>query len=901
MKEKKNFTKVTKKKGKQNQNGQKSNDNTRKQKLFKINLVNDKLTRKQKRKEFRKLKKLKKNAFHRKEEMPSLDVYLEQKKIKFQTEIEQKKKKKETIQNKIAKLKEKKIKKKVKREAERERLNAEREEEQEMKKIQKVEEQSLKELEKKLNLNKRRKTLPQGFINDGLDYLLEVVDGKTDIDYEKEKPDWLTESDEEEILPDMEMEDDDKDEDDLMEEPSDDSDEDAESDDQNIIRRLPIMDESGSDMDDSDNESDEDTKTKPKSILKTKKLSKNESSDQKSISWREEIEEPLVKKKKTKVKGKDDAETSDTKLKVEDDGSDGEFEEDIYGRLKKKKKLNQESESEEELQEDIYGRVKNSKGDVLSSKSERKGGGGAYIPPARRAMMMGESESRKQVLEKLKKQLKGLINRASEANIQSISNQIEELHITYSRADISQTLNQLIMAACISPTLTPERLCQELVLLVAVLHNNVGMEVGAQFLQTLVTELDELFNKSNYGVGKTMENILMLITTLYNYQVVHCNLVFDIIKRCLLSFNERDIELLLFILKNVGFTLRKDDPVKLKEIIQLMQSKATDVDKTTIVEKSRVQFMLEIILAIKNNNMRKIPNYDPTRVEHLKKLLRNFTRGGNLSSNQLCISLEDLLQADKQGKWWLVGSAWSGRDTTQDVTAATESVSKTLSEANSALLELAQKQRMNTDTRKSIFLILMTSEDFVDAFEKLLGLGLKHQQEREIIHVIMSCCLQEKEYNPYYAYLIMKFCQFDRRFQMTLQFYLWDKFKEMSNLSIKNVHNLASVVNHQLVQQAVNLSILKVIEFGTLDKAMVNFLRIMLEQLLLDNSSEVIESIFLKVSVNDKLRHLQEGLKLFLVHFLIRKKGKDKTGPALAEKVAIAEKALNEGQRKMLL
>lgn len=36
------------------------------------------------------------------------------------------------------------------------------------------------------------------------------------------------------------------------------------------------------------------------------------------------------------------------------------------------------------------------------------------------------------------------------------------------------------------------------------------------------------------------------------------------------------------------------------------------------------------------------------------------------------------------------------------------------------ILELARKQRMNTDIRRNIFCVLMSSEDYLDAFEKLL-------------------------------------------------------------------------------------------------------------------------------------------------------------------------------------
>lgn len=46
-------------------------------------------------------------------------------------------------------------------------------------------------------------------------------------------------------------------------------------------------------------------------------------------------------------------------------------------------------------------------------------------------------------------------------------------------------------------------------------------------------------------------------------------------------------------------------------------------------------------------------------------------------------------------------------------------------------------------------------------------LGLKDQQEREIVHVLMDCCLQEKTYNPFYAFLAGKFCDYERRFQVT--------------------------------------------------------------------------------------------------------------------------------------
>lgn len=56
--------------------------------------------------------------------------------------------------------------------------------------------------------------------------------------------------------------------------------------------------------------------------------------------------------------------------------------------------------------------------------------------------------------------------------------------------------------------------------------------------------------------------------------------------------------------------------------------------------------MLDVLLAIKNNNMSKIPNYDTSYSEHLKKLQKNFIRKGNYVT-QLNISLDDLLKGEK--------------------------------------------------------------------------------------------------------------------------------------------------------------------------------------------------------------------------------------------------------------
>ncbi|KAM7124018.1 LOW QUALITY PROTEIN: nucleolar MIF4G domain-containing protein 1 [Ciconia maguari] len=523
-----------------------------------------------------------------------------------------------------------------------------------------------------------------------------------------------------------------------------------------------------------------------------------------------------------------------------------------------------------------------------------------YVPPQVRKAQETLDDKKREELGRLKKMVNGLINRLSEPNLASISGQMEELYMANSRKDMNETLTDILMNACVTAVAMPARLMMEHVLLVSILHHNVGIEVGAHFLEAVVKKFDELCKSD--AEGKECENLLALIAHLYNFHVVLL-LIFDILKKLVSTFTEKEIELILFLLKNVGFSLRKDDALALKELITEAQRKANTAEKK-LQDQTRVRFMLETMLALRNNDMRKIPGYDPEPVEKLRKLQRTLVHSsGSGKETQLRVSLESLLSADQVGRWWIVGSSWSGVPMINDTNSKTQQKLH-IGKVSSKIMELARKQRMNTDIRRSIFCVLMTSEDFLDAFEKLLKLGLKDQQEREIVHVILYCCLQEKTYNPFYAFLANKFCQYERRFQVTFQFSIWDKIRDLENLSAAAISNLVSLLAHLIRTKSLPLSVLKVIEFSELDKPKVRFLRQVLSTLLTKTDAEELSDIFVRISDNPKLGMLREGLKLFLNHFLLKNVQAPKSAEEaslLKERIELATKALQAKESKLKL
>lgn len=129
----------------------------------------------------------------------------------------------------------------------------------------------------------------------------------------------------------------------------------------------------------------------------------------------------------------------------------------------------------------------------------------------------------------------------------------------------------------------------------------------------------------------------------------------------------------------------------------------------------------------------------------------------------LRVTLVDLLDADRRGRWWKTGASWSGNKnintvdgstgTTFDDTSSssgglsTESTKSTVSTPaaptmEQQLIELAKKMNFITSTKQNIFVVVMSSRNVDDCFERLMRMELKGKQDREIVKVLVDCCVQ---------------------------------------------------------------------------------------------------------------------------------------------------------------
>ncbi|KAI8335059.1 hypothetical protein BC941DRAFT_431140 [Chlamydoabsidia padenii] len=529
-----------------------------------------------------------------------------------------------------------------------------------------------------------------------------------------------------------------------------------------------------------------------------------------------------------------------------------------------------------------------------------------YIPPHLRKKATTKTEQQL----RLQRQLQGLLNKLSESNMESILLDIEKLYSDYSRNDVNTIITELILTSIAQKSNLLDSFVITYATIVGSLYRLIGIEFVAYFVQTLVETFEKNYKSAQTAIAsgedqgedgpegaKEAKNLLTLTLELYNFQVISCILVYDLVRLLIENMDEQAVELLLKIVKTSGAQMRADDPASLKDIIDEIQKQSNKKDPAAI--SIRHKFMLETIINVKNNKFKSgemaTRQSDKEMVTKMKKFLNGLGKKRTVrSAEPLRVSLDDIHQIDTKGKWWLVGASWKANLVGTESEHAKKTNSKLAADLKKdqslqvALLKLARKQGMNTDIRRSIFVSIMSAEDYLDAFEKLMKLALSEVQQREIPRVLLQCTGNEKTFNPYYAYVSQRLCQLNHSYRVTYQYCLWDFLRDLGqsevggldraesslsgdkkNIRISRIVNVAKFYAQLLSSQTLSLTILRTINFVSLTRESQVFLDVLLANLLLllQSNHDDLKQVFLKVA---HLPTLSQGLLLHIQGSLLQ-------------------------------
>ncbi|KAL2268133.1 hypothetical protein VTJ83DRAFT_2979 [Remersonia thermophila] len=525
-----------------------------------------------------------------------------------------------------------------------------------------------------------------------------------------------------------------------------------------------------------------------------------------------------------------------------------------------------------------------------------------YVPPSLRKDTGSDSE----LAARVRRQTQGLVNRITESNLLTIVAEIETLYRENPRQHVTSALVDLLLIQVCDSTTLPDTLLILTAGFATAAYMVLGTDFGGQLVQEVVERFDRFYADAKTAalerpdVPKQTSNLITFISQIYTFQLIGPNLVFDYIRMLLDDLSELNAELLLRIVRMCGPTLRQDDPMALKDIVALIPPAVAKVGEKNLSVRTR--FMIDTITDLKNNKLKAGVGASALVSEHItrmKKLLGQLKAKRTKSSEPMRMGLKDIQDADKKGKWWLVGASWAGRSAGEKDASASagaaeesdsdESITLDVVEQGPDLTELAREQGMNTDVRRSIFVSVMSAMDYQDALYRILKLRLNKERQREIPTVLMRCVAAEQHYNPYYMLVAKRACAEYREVRWAFQAGLWKMFGRMGEtglgdddddevleededaIDMRQIVNLGKMFGALVAAGSLSITILKRLNLLYLQKKTQYFVEVMLVTVLLEcqggaqGSSEKGEEAIAKVFGGvEAAPDLARGLQYFL-------------------------------------
>ncbi|KAG5762298.1 hypothetical protein H9Q72_009608 [Fusarium xylarioides] len=411
-----------------------------------------------------------------------------------------------------------------------------------------------------------------------------------------------------------------------------------------------------------------------------------------------------------------------------------------------------------------------------------------YVPPSLRRAANSE-EKRKS---RLRKQVQGLINRLTDANILSIVKSAEELYQNNARGDVTDVVTDAIMAQICKPESLPDQFFVLTGGFAAAIYRLIGSSFGSVLIRRIVEDFGGHYEQASKeqnaesAIQKEASNILTLLSQLYVFEVVTCKIIFDYMERLLSDLNEINVELLLRICRMAGRMLKQDDQQTLKHVSGVLNQSVSKVGYTNV--SARTKFMVETITDL-TKGKKKSRGLDFTVVsEHVQRMKKRL---GELKSQSrrldglapMGVGLVDIEGAETRGKWWLVGA--SVPTTLLDKSKKGHVSDAEMSDHEDMDIVLpdypkkARAQGLSGTAQIAIFTALMTASNFEHAYRQFVNLRLKKDDQLALATVLVQCVGSEMQYNPYYALMGGKACLSNSRIRFAIQDRLWKIFRSL--------------------------------------------------------------------------------------------------------------------------
>ncbi|KAL4459343.1 hypothetical protein ABPG74_017956 [Tetrahymena malaccensis] len=544
--------------------------------------------------------------------------------------------------------------------------------------------------------------------------------------------------------------------------------------------------------------------------------------------------------------------------------------------------------------------------------------------------MTEEEKERQRILAEMEKkdfEKKNLIrksiiqgyNRLSETNIDIIFKEILDNFQSNAKNLVTPILADIFMKTTIEPVKVMQHIMASNTVVVSAIHQIYDNECFGPVMKSLLNLYSEIIQNKDAleseleedsihedSLFNKLRNITIVFSYFYIFDDVSIDFISGYLEHLLQNINQRTIEALLILVQHVGAKIRQDNPQILKNIIDNTKVKVDEYSTKLKAQGKQVPKKIEFVMLTLNDiRLNKKLKTDPVQRLNffMNWLKKNIIQKMKLTKRTFPVDFKFAYNSKRDTPRWysyFETGAYrhdqneKGEDGNEEFENRDSDFSHLTEETKRKLEQLAIKCRMTTDTRKRIFMLVMSSEDYVDAAQRILKLKVVKKSSQEVAVVVIQCCVQEKKFNPFYSHLTQKLIEINPKIKFSFQYALWDQFKTIDRAEIRKINNLAKYVALLCSTKSLGITALKFFDLENLSEQTIIFLKIFLGNFFKKISQEDLDTQINKAIAREENFVFVEGFKEFLKNYYWKSilTSKEKDNDSLKDAVKYTVKKL---------
>ncbi|XP_014280762.2 pre-mRNA-splicing factor CWC22 homolog [Halyomorpha halys] len=486
--------------------------------------------------------------------------------------------------------------------------------------------------------------------------------------------------------------------------------------------------------------------------------------------------------------------------------------------------------------------------DIITSRT-----GGAYIPPGKLKLMQASitdkssTEYQRIAWEALKKSIHGHINKVNTSNIGVVARLLFKENIIRGRGLLCRSI---IQAQSASITFTNVYAC-----LVAIINSKFP-SIGELLLKRVIIRFKRAYKRNDKAVCISSATF---IAHLINQGVAHEILGLELVTLLVENPTDDSIEVAVAFLKEAG--------QKLSEVTSKGTNAIFDMLRNILHEgklEKRVQYMIEVMFQVRKDDFATFPSV-PEELD----LVDEEDQFTHLIGLDDAIDTQDILNVFKLDSEYQANEERYKelRSEILDTDSEDSGPEASSSEGEEDSDEEDEEKKVtivdNTETnlislRKTIYLTIQSSLDFEECAHKLLKMEIKPGQEKELCHMFLDCCAEQRTYEKFFGLLSQRFCQVNNTYIAPFEQIFADTYSTVHRLDTNRLRNVAKLFAHLLFTDAISWAVLSNIRLNEEDTTSSSriFIKILFQEL-----SEYMGLVNLNARLKDPtLQSAMEGL-----------------------------------------